>query len=284
MRRTIATLLLPLALFGAACSSGDDSVVADGGAPTPGGGDGPLFLSIEVGGGFVPVGHDVRMPPRAVVYADGTTFTAGATIAIYPGPAVLPVIEGQLDDEQLEAILEAAADAGLLDGDPLDVGEPPIADAPTTTITLVVDGDEHVTSVYALDEVGGGGAPAGIDDEQQANRDRVRAFVQQVSELVTGAEGDTYEPERYLVLPLEARASDDEVEPNEVDWPLDDVALTEMACVTVTGDHVEQLRPALDEATEITRWPSADGEFNLVVRALLPHEPACPEAGPADGI
>ena len=245
----------------------------------PGGGAGPLFVSIEVGGGFMPVGHDFRQVPQAVVYADGTSFSPGVITMVYPGPAVLPVIEGELDEDQLVEIIEAASDAGLLEDESVDAGDPPIADAPTTTITVVVDGEEHVTSVYALGTTSApdGGSP-GLTAEQQATRRELQGFVDRVSAEVTAVQSGQYEPERYRVLPLEPQPLDDAVEPDEVRWPLNHVELAAMSCTAVSGEDADALRDALDDASEITRWRTASGDvFALVVRAVLPHEPDCPD-------
>lgn len=281
MRRTIALRFLASVLLFAACSSDDTGVVADGGSPVPGGGPTPLLVSIELGGGFVPVGADFRNLPSAVIYADGSTFSPGATTAIYPGPAVLPVVEGRIDGDALARILEAADEHGLLADEPLDGGDPPIADAPTTTITVVVDGEEHVTSIYALAPVGGiGEEQPGVEPHQQDDRRAAQAFVDLVSELVTNAESDTYDIDRYRVFPLEPGPVEDGIEPDDVEWPLDDVELELRACTPVAGEQAEALESVLEGASQITRWHTGDGgAFELVVRPVLPHEPDCPDAG-----
>lgn len=265
-------------ILAAACSGEDETVDAGWGAGRPGGGTGPLFVSIEVGGGFVPVGHDFRTLPQAVVYADGTSFSPGAVATIYPGPPVLPVIQGQLSEDQLAEIVEAAGHAGLLGGEHLDAGDPSIADAAITTITIVVGGEEHVTSVYALGGTGHPGDAPGITPEQQATRQAVQGFVDHVSSQVTEAESGRYEPDRYRVLPLEPQPIRAEVEANEVRWPLEDVELEAGSCTAVAGSQAEVLRSALDTASKITRWRTSSGRmFSLVVRVVLPHEPDCPE-------
>ena len=265
----------------------DDSPGSDGESDRqPGGGDGPLFVSVEVGSGLVPMGHDFRSPPRSVVYDDGTTFSVGAINLIYPGPALLPVIEGQLDDGGIDEILAAAAEAGLDGSREQDFGRPPIADAPTTTITVVIDGEAHATSVYALNETGDRGpgrgepeeASPGLTPEQEAARDQVREFLDLVSRLVSAAEEGQYEPERYRVLPLDPQTQPDaEVEPDEREWPVESVTLTPGECAAVSGADAEVLGAALREATEITRWRTDSGAvYTLAARAVLPHEPDCP--------
>jgi hypothetical protein len=287
MRRLLALLVVPVLVL-AACGDDDEGVRtdpgdgADGsgdqpdpdpGAAVPGGGPDGLVLSIESVGGFTTPETTFRQTPTTVIYDDGSTVTQGAVMAIYPGPAVLPLVAGQIDDEALARIVALADEAGLL-GDEPDVGSPPVADAPDTRITLVADGEAHTTVVPALgfDEPG-----AGVSDEQAESRARIQRFVSEVSELVTAGESsDMVRPDRYRVLPVVPVESEvHDVEPNELDWPLD-VELVEGECTPITGDDVAALEAELAQATEITRWAAADGtEWRLAIRPVLPHEPDC---------
>jgi hypothetical protein len=279
-RAAIAVVLVAVTLVAAACANGGETVVADGGGtPTPGGGDRHLFVSIEVGGGFVPAGYDFRALPQAVVLDDGTSFSPGLTAAIYPSPAVLPVVTGRLPAAQLARIVAAADEAGLLGPEPLDVGEAGVADAATTTITVVVGGTSHVTAIDALGMPDRGQAP-GLGRDQLAARNKAQAFVELVAGLVTDAEAGRYEAVRYRVLPTEVLPpSDASVVPNELDWPFPDVALTNLRCTAITGDRVARFRAMLTGATEITRWRTGpDQVHDLVIRPVLPHEPDCPES------
>lgn len=283
MRRFTTFVLALLLAATTACGDDDEPLVAgdENGGPTPaagepGGRDDALFVSVEHTGGFVPVGHDFRSLPSAVVYEDGRAFTPGAVMEIYPGPAVHPVIESEIGDGEMRSIVDAAEEAGLLDETPPDFGETLIADAGTTEITIVVGGETHVTSVYALTE--GRDALPGMEP----SHDEARALVAEFVDLVTGAatEGENsaeYVPERYRLLPLAPEEVPAEgVDPDERDWPVADVDLAERECVAVTGDRADTLRDALRDATEITRWRTSASTFALVVRPLLPHEPECP--------
>lgn len=249
-----------------------------------------MFVSIEVGGGFVPGGHDFRQPPRAVVYSDGQAFAPGAITQQYPGPAVLPVFRTEVTPAQLEEILEAAEKAGLT-GEERDYGDPAVMDAPNATITVVADGQTHVTSIYALDvgsprgpDGGADSGPAGLSPEEREARRQAQEFVDLVGSMVTGGEAGDYEPERYRVLPLaidrnepapEAEAG---IEPQVRDWPFPHIALAANECVAVGGDDAARFREELRQANEITRWRTHSGElFNLAVRPVLPHEPDCPQ-------
>lgn len=272
-------------MLGTACSDPGEEVTTTG---SPGGGDGPLFVSIEVGGGFVPQGYDFRQPPTAVVYSNGRSFTTGAITLQYPGPAVLPVTEGQLTAAQVGEILEAAEEAGLT-GEPRDYGQPPVADAPTTTITVVTDGETHTASIEALQEAStdmpqSDELPPGMTQESVEARRAARKFVDLVGSMTTRGESEAYEPDRYRALPLaidqNAPPPDDGsgIEPQVKDWPFPQIALVANECAVITGPDAPTFRQALQGANELTRWRTQSGElFNLAVRPVLPHEPDCPE-------
>ena len=300
-RLTLFVVLIIAILFGAAACSSDQpvSTEADGPTPTtapeePSSDGADLVVSIEVGGGFTMPGFDFRNPPQAVVYADGTTFSQGAVTAIYPGPAVTPIVTGTISDDAITQILAAAEEAGLTEGG-LDVGQPPIADASTTTITISVDGVTHVTEVYALGlasprpadgelpddgALPGDEAMPGVTDEQAQVRQGVFDFTQLVSELVTAGEEDMWQPDRYRVLPLDpGMLGGQEMDPATIEWPFPDIDLVAGECVPVTGVDADVFRGLLEDATEITRWSDDGDVWALSVRPVLPHEPNCP--GPA---
>jgi hypothetical protein len=287
MRRLLALLVVPVLVL-AACGDDDEGVRTDPGdgtdgsgdqadpdpsAAEPGGGPDGLVLSIESVGAFTTPEMTFRQMPTTTVYDDGSTMTQGAVIAIYPGPAVLPLVAGQIDDDALRRIVSLAAEAGLLGDDP-DLGSPPVADVPDTRITVVADGEAHTTVVAALGHDDPG---PGVTDEQAEARARIDRFLAEVSDIVTAGESsDMVRPERYRVLPV-VPAPDEapDVEPNRLDWPLD-VELVEGECTPVTGDDVAALESALERATEITLWADDDGtEWRLAIRPVLPHEPDC---------
>lgn len=279
--RRFAVLLLLLGVVGAC---GGDQQVVSGGTDDPsppasdrlGHGQAELLLSVEVSGGFLPSGMAFRAVPTAVVYGDGTTLSPGATMAIYPGPAVPPVTRGTLGEDDLQRLLSAADEAGLLDDAEDNFGQPSVADAATTTVRVVVDGEAHVTSAYALHT---GPTPLpGVSPPQQQARERVAGYVDLVTQAIVAAEGEPYVPDRYRVLPLAPDPSvDPAVPPDEQPWPFADVDLREGECTVVSGDRAVELGNALRSATEITRWRTASDEtFVLSARPVLPHEPDCP--------
>jgi hypothetical protein len=290
-RRILTALLLPLLLVAACGDDGDDEGVAtdptDGGGATeapptvpsgaePGGLPGDVFLQVELVGGFVPAGFDFKSVPAVTVYADGTVVVPGATVAIFPGPAVAPLAIGTLDQDDLDELLAEVAAAGLLADVPPDPGDNPlVADAATTRITVVVDGHDTVVEAYGLDIPVDGSAPGGPDEEQREVRQRLSELVSVVSGAATTAAADLYEPLGYRVLATEPFEADPSVAPNELTGPADlpQPALDE--CLAVTGDAAAALTTLLADATEITRWTVGSEQVALNIRPMLPHEDGC---------
>lgn len=291
MRPTAAAALLAPALLLFACADDEEAVDAGSGEPAAvrgqaGGGGSPLFVEIAYVGGFVPFGYDFRRPPAVVVYDDGAVFTVGAVPEIFPGPAVVPVSRGQVDTDALDDLLAAAAEAGMVDGEP-DVGEMgdiPVADAASTRVTVVVDGDVRVVEAYALDLAGMGAdvGQTGLTDAQVEARERVARFVETASELALAADAD-YVPERYRVLatvPADAGAVDPGgPRPTEQAWPAGVPEPGENTCTAVVGDAAVALGSALRDADELTVWRLGDRAFAAYVRPVLSHEPDCETEG-----
>jgi hypothetical protein len=282
---------LTLAGCGSSGPGGDDG---DGGETTTttgssGGGiahpEGPneLVLRIATGGGFVPVEYKLTVTPEFSLYGDGRVIETGPTIAIYPGPALPNLQTATISEETIQAILEAAREAGLFDPT-IDYGQPGITDVGTTTFTINADGQTYTTDIYALGMEEGAG---GLTMEQQQARAAVSEFRSQMMELVAADTADqAWEPYQFEALRVYSRAVDPatspdstDVQPNRIEWPLDDLATAGEAVqpegyrlVTVTGEDLETLKPLLDEATQITIWESGGKDYNLFFRPLLPDE------------
>ncbi len=153
--KRIGLALLATALLVGACGRlGDDggttgSSGGDGGIEHPTGSD-QLVLRVEYQGGFVPYEYMLKRVPSWSLYGDGTVIVEGPVIEIYPGPALPNLLAFTLTEEAVQAILEAAQDAGLMDGD-ATYGYPCIADAADTVFTVNADGTTSVVSAYALE-------------------------------------------------------------------------------------------------------------------------------------
>ena len=286
----IAILVLTLGVLAAAC--GDQVRTTGSGSPPPAPEPGDLepVLQVEHVGGFLPVGAAFSQVPQLTVYPDGQAVTHGPQIMIFPGPALPNLLVHDLTDEQVESLRRLAADAGLLASPPA-YGDPPVADAATTVVTLRLGDDTIVHEAYALG-IGEGPQPRdvvpGLDAQENQARQALSEFIEAASALVTGSgEGTAYEPQAFAVLaravPADEPPPEPGLEPDVVPWPVSEVDLATVTeqCVVVDGQAADQLRAVLRDATQLTRFEQAGEVHDVFVRPLLPHEKDCPEVRPA---
>jgi hypothetical protein len=286
-------LLMPILLL-AACgrlnddggAGGSGSTGGTGGIAHPSGSD-ELVLRVQTGGGFVPVEYNLRAVPGFSLFGDGTLIVEGPMIEIYPPPALPNLQASRLTEEAVQAILAEAEAAGLLGSD-ANHDYPCIADAPTTTFTVVAEGATHTVSAYALgfEEGMGQGSCAGVDEEARVE---LTEFSQMLGDLSSwlpqgsiGAEEEHVPSEmRVYVRPYQG---DPELEQVPVEWPLaqplatfgePDPNLGDTRCGVVAGTDLEQLLPLAQSANELTPWLSEGTESALVFRPLLPDEHTC---------
>lgn len=287
MRRPPGTLLLLLAAVTlAGCTDGGTDIVAgDGGGTTttppstsPPAGTAGLVLQIRTGGGFVPVEHAFGARPEFTLYGDGRVIVTGPTTLEYPGPALPNLLVGRIGPDEVRAAVEAAREAGV--GTDPDLGQPPVADAPTTTFVLVDGGRTSTVDAYALDL----DADSGMTRAQKANRARLADLARRmggVGEAATGA----YRADAVSVLVrpwTEPGPGDEPVlpAPGEVAWPLGDLGTggTEYLdgrCVGFTGPEAGRVLDAAGDARANTRWRSGDGSWSLTFRPELPGVEPC---------
>ena len=216
--KLLGATVLSLGLLGAACANtspgggpGDGSTggsTGTGGIPHPTGAD-QVVLRIESGGGFIPIEYSLTSMPIVSLFGDGLAITPGAQIEIYPGPALPASDQARLSADAIQLLLQAAIDVGLdTDRTYTDMGSVAIADAATTTFTLVVDGQTHTTAVYALGELGP--KPETMSaDEYQARKDLL-AFETKATDLSWLPDGSvtdqgTYRPSGVRVFSGEYR-------------------------------------------------------------------------------
>jgi hypothetical protein len=281
--RTIgAALALALALN--ACA---DPSVQSGSIPHPVGAD-QLVLRVDVQGGFVPIEYTFTAIPSFSLFGDGRLIRPGAQIEIYPGPALPAIGTVQLDEEQVQAILRAALDAGL-DHDATydDLGSLGIADAATTALTFAVNGHTYRTDAYALG-MEGATKPAGMPQRDWEARRAFQRFTERLIDLSwlpgTIPSEQPYEGEaaRLLVGPYSGRA---DLPQTATPWPTSTPLRTigepyaQMGdgwrCGVLDGSEWSVARASASSATQLTPWISAGDRSTVVFRPLLPDESDC---------
>jgi hypothetical protein len=246
-----------------------------------------LILRVSYQGGFVAYEYTLGTTPFWSLFGDGTLIVPGPQIEIYPGPALPNLTATPVSEDGIQAILQAAEDAGLMDGDQNYV-DMCIADAATTVFTTTADGKTSVVSAYALDA----GQPTGTcgDGKDAAARAKLAAFQTKLTDLQSWLPADSlgterpYDPTemRVDVLPYQG---DTELPQEAIAWPLDvpldgfgetvPNAPAATRCGVVTGEDLTRLLAAAKDANALTPWTSGGTEYQLIFRPLLPDEHTC---------
>ena len=283
--RSIAPLAL-LALFLTACADASQQGASPSPAIAHSTAADDLVLRWGYEGGFTPPEYQLANLPAFSLYGDGTIVRPGPQIEIYPGPA-LPALEVvRVDEAGMQAILEAAFNAGLDSvGDLTDMGSVGVADAPETVFTMRAGGVDRSVRVYALGEAGG--QFPGMPDEEFEARKALLGLVDDLSSLETwlpeGSIGAfaVYEPAgvRAYVSPYTPQA---DLPQEAVAWPLDqplrgagEDAGAGFRCISVTGDEWAVLAPAAVQANQLSPWTSDGRRFSVSFRPLRPDETGC---------
>ncbi|MFI7540432.1 hypothetical protein [Actinoplanes sp. NPDC049599] len=247
---------------------------------TPGPED-ALVLRVSSAGGFVPPHLLLGRLPETSVYADGRVIFNGPVPAVYPGPALPNLQWGTLSPANLRQLLDKAVAAGVKPG--TDFGQPGVADAPTTEVTVVTADGKRTVGAVALRE-------ARPDDPQltkaqQQARKKLRAFVDQLGDLTTAMM--TGEPQPYRPVALAAIAQpwvdpgDPTGRPRSVPWPgpaLPGEKLSptvDPTCVVATGAQLDAVLAAAADATANTPWVWENASWSVLLRPLLPEETGC---------
>jgi hypothetical protein len=274
------TLPLALSLIVAACSGAAPSPTP---SPTPPDPDRLLFRVVTAGG-LMPAGGMLNDMPSLSLYADGRLISQGAQIAIFPGPA-LPAVQVQRVSPQGIGRIIAAAQAAGLAGPDRTLPDDHLADAPTTSFILDVDGNSrHVTDVVGLYE----------SQDTSPQRQALRTFADQLTNVGEWLGSDA-EPEAKPYAWQELRLGVSATDPQQAgdpefinfqDWPLEEPLATfgepwglGIRCGVVSGEDSAQVTAALASANQMTHWRSGGKTFSLIVRPLLPDEKGCPPGG-----
>lgn len=237
-----------------------------------------VVVQVMITGGFVPVEMAVAAVPTVTVLGDGTVISTAPVVAIYPGPAITPLQSVRVPAETVDGLVARAADLGLLSG-PLDFGQPPVADAPNTIVTVTANGSEHRHVANALGMEERTGAGGGISDQAAANRRALRAFVEATSALPPGQA--MWPPPAVAVYVVGDYVPEPDLPQPTREWPLATAPVTTggaAPCTLVEGQDVQTLLDALARANARTPWTIGGRAWSLAFRPIVPGQPGCPSA------
>jgi hypothetical protein len=234
-----------------------------------------VVLRMTVGGGFVPMSVAMLEMPTFTLYADGTAIFRPSTGGTYDAPP--PLVQAQLSDEQMTALLAFAAGPGGLADAAERYDDMFVTDMPTTVFTIDTPALTKTVSAYALGVENPQGSP---DAEILARLDKLAdtlgAFQQQVA-AGNVESAALYEPQSYLAT-FSPDWEGNTATPTP--WPFTDVPVP---AVPADGSY-PQLVLSSEQVAQVTSVPSggvgdlyfedADGQrFHVAIRPLLPDEP-----------
>lgn len=274
--RLAALALVPLLLSG--CGQASPEAQEPSLSQSPGGGGdighptGPddVVLAIQDSGGFVPVEFAFGSQPTLLVTGDGRLYLPADQRSWL---VIQPMLVGQLTEEQVQALLAAANDAGLLAPAPdYAADEPTVTDMPVTTVEIhTVDGD-FVHQAYAL----------GVADERGVRR-ALADFIDRARTLVRDVATDDHRPDAVVVesgRPItQPPTYEPRWQPRDIPWPATaGHRLGQRACSVVTDPATVDLLLELEPARPPSRptyFTQGDRRFQIMVRAQLPGDRGC---------
>jgi hypothetical protein len=200
--------------------------------------------------------------PVLLVSGDARQFVLGPQIEIYPQPLLPNVLVGEIGEEGIQALLDLAAEHGLLTEREYERNDM-IADAADTVVRISANGDTFEHRAYAL----------GLDAAETGDRAELQAFVAGATAELAIDE-TAFEPQNYLLraTPIEDVSGYD-TEPTLVDWPATSSLLLAGAgdCVEVPAESVHDLLAA---ANQLTFFVQDDVVYQVTAKPQLPGD-AC---------
>jgi hypothetical protein len=251
-------------------------------SPSPVGG-GTYWLRLTTSQAIPPV-NLFAVGPTAVIDGDGKLIVQGAVPAIFPGPLVIPLFARQVSEAGRATIMGWAKDLGLLAGPTDFTGGGGLPGGVTGHIELTVDGS--LVTLTGLTDVS---APNPEPGSPQAFGEFWRR-VSSLPETLPGELGPEaqYTPSAYAILVGPPPQSQGGITGGVADWPLETplatfggpVANGTQRCGLVEGEDAATLRPALEQATQLTKWvqdPQSSTAYGLTVRPIVAGENPCAE-------
>lgn len=240
-----------------------------------------LVLRIDTQGGLIAPGYFLSHFPAFSLYADGRVVTPGAVDTIYPSPLLPNILEAKLTPADVQKVVAAADEAGLL-GPDASYDAANVADAGTTTFATTVGGKTHRISAYAL---GIGNDPT-LDSAVAQVRSKLDAFRTKLLDLSSllgrTIDQSPYAPAALRIFVAEPYQVDPPLIQQEVAWPLSVDPASGLAtmvpgtrCLLVAGGDLGRFLAVARTANALTVWKAAAGRYSVQVRPLLPGEDGC---------
>ncbi|MEV6850336.1 hypothetical protein [Actinoplanes sp. NPDC051411] len=286
LRGTLIAAAVPLVVLLGACaqqtaagsptgSTGSPAESREEGttAKTPAAND--LVLRTETYGGFVAPDMILGRFPQISVYGDGRVISQGPVPSIYPGPALPNIQVSMITPGLVRQLVQEGLSAGVRNGS--DLGQPGVADAPTTRVTVVTAAGKQVVTINALSE-----APSNdrrLTADQRDARAKIAAYVKKLGALPKNP--TAYQPIAMVVYAAPwTKPASGPVPPAKA-WPgpalpgPDIDPATRAGCVAVTGDQTARVLTAAKGANALTPWTTGSRQWRIVFRPLLPDENGC---------
>jgi len=278
--------ILGISLLTAACT-GAGASGSPGATPVPhynvATGSDQLVLRITSGGGLGPMNVLLTQTPWFALYGDGRIVVRGPATESYPGPLLPNLRQIQVTPAEIQKILAAADQAGLL-GPDASFNATDIFDASSTSFTTIVDGKTHSIGAYALGYEG-----ATMDAAMIEARKRLSGFEDKAGNMPTFlgrevSDAGAYDATSMRIFTSPTDLSDPTLKRQVVAWPLtaDPGTVGEVAkvpktrCLVLTGPDLETLLTVARTANTLTTWTYGADRYSVYVRPLYPDETGCP--------
>jgi len=285
LRGTLIAAAVPLVVLLGACAQqtaagSPTGTPANSGTPESAAAKSPaandLVLRTETYGGFVAPDMVLGRFPQISVYGDGRVISEGPVPAIYPGPALPNIQVSTITPELVRQLVKEGLAAGVRNGS--DLGQPGVADAPSTRVTVVTAGGKQVVTINALSQ-----APSNdrrLTADQRDARARIAAYVKKLGALPS-QHATAYQPTSLVVFAAPwTKPANGPIAPAKA-WPgpvlpgTDVDPATKAGCVAVTGDQTPKVLAAARSANSETPWTTGESKWKIVFRPLLPDEAGC---------
>ncbi len=285
----LSPLILALPLLMAACTGASPSPSQPGPIDHPT--DNTVIFRIEYQGGLMGPDFLFLNFPTFALLGDGRVIMQGAQIAIFPGPALPPILVRRLTEAGVQAILREVAETQQFGSSTRWHGaDTALADGADAIFTLRAEGGEVVVSVYGLGQLAPDMLPPGMTAAEQAAHEALLTLTNRLMDpeawlpgaAWATAQWEAYVPDAMRLLVRNADADEPDgsgIEPQLLPWPLAggpaDFGVEVFGgsrCGIVTGDESTSWYQALAGAKQNSRFTFGGHRYAVSVHFLLPDD------------